>query len=77
MSKTQKLVEKYPTKEINICLMRLLRVSENIVRGQEYSLNELSARVGLDRGIVEDVLEVLVDIGTFVRVRDRVYRVPG
>lgn len=76
MSKTQKLVEKYPTKEINICLMRLLGVSEDIIRNQEYSLNELSARVSLDRGIVEDVLEALVDIGIFVRVRDKTYAVP-
>lgn len=76
MSKTQKLVEKYNTKEINVCLVRLLRVSEDVVRNEPYTLEGLSARAGLDRGIVEDVLEVLVDIGTFEH-EDKLYRVPG
>lgn len=76
MSKVQKLVDKYPTKEINICLMRLLRVSEELERNRTYSLAEIAARISLNGEIVGDVLEVLVDIGIFGH-RDRKYAVPS
>lgn len=71
-------VKIYGLREKTVCISRLIQIANSLERDQEYSVESLSARAGLDEGIVQSTIDGFEYLGIFKKnASNNKYSVPG